>query len=134
MMNKFVKSILIMIIICFQYSFSQSVHYISGTVVDKNGEPLLGANINLKGTFLGSTTDVNGYYRIENVDPGKYVLMVSYIGYKSQEIDLYISVFESSVDEENQESSFASKLGLDEDEETLDQTDRHYQGSISRKY
>ena len=67
MMNKFVKSILIMIIICFQYSFSQSAHYISGTVVDKNGEPLLGANINLKGTFLGSTTDANGYYHIEKV-------------------------------------------------------------------
>ena len=56
-----------MIIVCFQYSFSQSAHYISGTVVDKNGEPLLGANINLKGTFLGSTTDANGYYRIEKV-------------------------------------------------------------------
>ena len=38
--------------------------------------------------------------------------MVSYIGYKSQEIDLYISVFESSLDEENQESSFASNLVL----------------------
>ena len=46
-----------MIAICLQYSFSQSVHYISGTVFDKNGEPLLGANINLKGTFLGSTSD-----------------------------------------------------------------------------
>ena len=120
MMNKFVKSILIMIAICLQYSFSQSVHYISGTVVDKDGEPLLGANINLKGTYLGSTTDANGYYRIENIDPGKYVLMVSYIGYRSQEIEMYISVFESSLDEENQESSFSSKLGLDEDEETPD--------------
>ena len=88
-----------MIAICLQYSFSQSVHYISGTVVDKDGEPLLGANINLKGTYLGSTTDANGYYRIENIDPGKYVLMVSYIGYRSQEIEMYISVFESSLDE-----------------------------------
>ena len=109
-----------MIAICLQYLFSQSVHYISGTVIDKDGEPLLGANVNLKGTYLGSTTDINGYYRIENIDPGKYVLMVSYIGYRSQEIEMYISVFESSLDEENQESSFSSKLGLDEDEETPD--------------
>ena len=39
---------------------------------------------------MGSTSDFDGLYRIDNVDPGKYTLMISYIGYKSQEIELYI--------------------------------------------
>ena len=43
---------------------------------------------------MGSTSDFDGLYRIDNVDPGKYTLMISYIGYKSQEIELYISEFE----------------------------------------
>ena len=83
----------------------------------------MGANINLKGTFLGSTTDFDGKYRIDNIDPGKYTLLVSYIGYKSQEIELYISEFESSDASEDDESSFSSKLGLDIDEETEDEED-----------
>ena len=40
---------------------------------------------------MGSTTNFNGNYRIDNIDPGKYELLVSYIGYKSQQIELYIS-------------------------------------------
>ena len=98
-------------------SLSQSGHYISGKVVDRNNTPLFGANIILKGTFMGSTSDFDGLYRIDNVDPGKYTLMISYIGYKSQEIELYISEFEITDDEEDTESSFSSKLGIDEEQE-----------------
>ena len=98
-------------------SFSQSGHYISGKVVDRNNTPLFGANIILKGTFMGSTSDFDGLYRIDNVDPGKYTLMISYIGYKSQEIELYISEFEITDDEEDAESSFSSKLGIDDEDE-----------------
>ncbi len=99
--------------------FSQGNHYISGTVKDKNNEPLIGANINLKGTFLGSTTDFNGNYRIDNIDPGKYILMVSYIGYKSKEFELYISKFETKETEES-DNSFSSKLGIEEEEEEIE--------------
>ena len=98
-------------------SLSQSDHYISGKVVDRNDNPLFGANIILKGTFMGSTSDFDGLYRIDNVDPGKYTLMISYIGYKSQEVELYISEFEITDDEEDTESSFSSKLGIDDEEE-----------------
>ena len=83
--------------------------------LDRNSTPLIGANINLKGTFLGSTTDFNGVYRIDNIDPGKYTLLVSYIGYKSQEIELYISVYDSDGDSDEEESSFSSKLGIEDD-------------------
>ena len=99
--------------------FSQGNQYISGTVKDKNNEPLIGANINLKGTFLGSTTDFNGNYRIDNIDPDKYILMVSYIGYKSKEFELYISEFETKENEES-DNSFSSKLGIDDEEEEFE--------------
>ena len=122
-MLKLTKKATITCIIIFQFIYSQSNHYISGKVIDRNNEALLGANINLKGTFLGSTTDFDGNYRIDNIDPGKYTLLVSYIGYKSQEIELYISEFESSDANEDDESSFSSKLGLDIDEETDDEED-----------
>ena len=120
-MLKLTKKATIICIIIFQFIYSQSNHYISGKVIDRNNEALLGANINLKGTFLGSTTDFDGNYRIDNIDPGKYTLLVSYIGYKSQEIELYISEFESSDANEDDESSFSSKLGLDIDEEIEDE-------------
>ena len=60
--------------------------------------------------------------------------MISYIGYKSQEIELYISEFEITDDEEDTESSFSSKLGIDdedEEEEAEEDISRHIESSIS---
>ena len=109
-----INRFLIFITLLASLSLSQSGHYISGKVVDRNNNPLFGANIILKGTFMGSTSDFDGLYRIDNIEPGKYTLMISYIGYKSQEIELYISKFEDTDDEEEDtESSFSSKLGID---------------------
>ena len=63
-MNKFFKNtLLILYFSVAQQVLSQSTNYISGSVTDKNNDPLIGANINLKGTFMGSTTDFNGKYR-----------------------------------------------------------------------
>ena len=95
-------------------------HYISGKITNKNNEPLFGANIILKPSYLGSTTDANGFYRIDNIDPGKYVLLISYIGYKSEELELYISETDIKENAEDQRSNFSTKLGLDENEEEED--------------
>ena len=104
--------------------FSDVGNFVSGTVTDRNNEPLVGANIILKGTFLGSTTDMNGFYKIDDIDPGKYTIFVSYIGYRSEEMELYISEFQSEDNTDESESSFSSKLGIDEefdaDESTSD--------------
>ncbi|QQS35250.1 MAG: carboxypeptidase-like regulatory domain-containing protein [Ignavibacteriales bacterium] len=57
---------------------------LSGTIKDaQSGEPLIGANILIEGTSLGAATDVNGNYVILNVPPGKYNVVVSYIGYET---------------------------------------------------
>jgi len=55
---------------------------ITGRVVDdKTNEPLIGVNVYIEGAFIGATTDINGRYVILNVQPGKYALSASMIGY-----------------------------------------------------
>ena len=57
---------------------------VQGRIIDKAGEPLVGVNILIKGTTLGSATDIDGYYTIQV--PENAVLIVRYIGYLQQEI------------------------------------------------
>lgn len=65
------------------FVYGQSVK-ISGSVLDKaNGEPLVGANVFLVGTSLGSAANNKGRYVIPNVKPGTYVIRADYIGYKT---------------------------------------------------
>lgn len=46
-------------------------------------QPLPGANIIIEGTNLGAASDGNGYYVIENINPGTYTLKASMVGYKT---------------------------------------------------
>ena len=57
---------------------------ISGKVTDENGEGLPGVSIVVKGTVIGTTTDVNGDYSIEV--PEAAILVFSFIGYERQEV------------------------------------------------
>lgn len=58
----------------------------NGVVVDKGGEPIIGANIVVKGnTSIGTITDIDGKFSLNNI-PENAVLIVSYIGYKTQEV------------------------------------------------
>jgi hypothetical protein len=61
---------------------------LQGIIHDQStGQPLEGANIVLKHiddeTRLGMATDPNGFYAIENIDPGTYELTISFVGYES---------------------------------------------------
>jgi len=59
---------------------------ITGSVVDqKTGEPLIGCNVYLKSTTIGSVTDGEGNYTIQNIPDGRYILVVSYLGYEGHE-------------------------------------------------
>jgi TonB-linked SusC/RagA family outer membrane protein len=58
---------------------------ISGVVADQSGEPVVGANVVVKGTGNGQITDLNGRFTLENL-PERAVLTVSYIGYIPQEV------------------------------------------------
>lgn len=58
---------------------------ITGTVKDNNGEPVIGANVSVKGTTNGTITDVDGNFSLENISDND-IIVISYIGYTSQEI------------------------------------------------
>ena len=56
---------------------------LAGVVIDKESkEALIGVNVFLEGTMLGATTDIEGDYFILNIPPGKYTVIVQYVGYK----------------------------------------------------
>lgn len=61
---------------------------ITGKVTDLNGEPLPGANIAVKGSNVGTTTNFEGKFILEIPDDAK-ILVVSYIGFKTQEIPIH---------------------------------------------
>lgn len=58
---------------------------ISGNVTDASGEPLIGVNIQVKGTNLGTATDLEGRFTLEGVE-NDAVLVFSYIGFHTQEV------------------------------------------------
>lgn len=58
-----------------------------GTVTDGNGEPIIGATVQVKDGSLGVITDIDGRYTIQVPDENA-ILVVSYIGYQSQEVKL----------------------------------------------
>lgn len=79
---------------------------VKGVVKDSHGEPLLGVNITVKGTALGTITDIDGNFSIADVPAGS-TLVVSYIGFKSQEIAV--------------KGNISLNIVLEEDSETLDE-------------
>jgi len=66
---------------------------IIGKISDlQTGEPLIGANVHIKGTKLGATTDTEGEFYIIKVPPGTYSLNISYIGYSTTTIDSVVVI------------------------------------------
>ena len=60
---------------------------VSGTVLDgTTDEPLIGASVSVKGTSIGTTTDLDGKYTLKGIPAGSTDLVVSFIGYTRQEI------------------------------------------------
>ena len=56
---------------------------VTGVVVEEQrGEPLPGANVRIEGTSEGTSTDLNGRYRIEGLEPGTYALVFSFVGFQ----------------------------------------------------
>lgn len=65
------------------YAMGQNI--IKGTILDDNGLPLPGANISVKGTTVGTTTDFDGEFSI-STDRESGVLIISYIGFRNREL------------------------------------------------
>jgi TonB-dependent receptor len=65
---------------------------ILGHITDaENGETLPGANVVIKGTHIGATTDYDGNYRITNAPVGHQIIVISYIGYAEKELPVTVN-------------------------------------------
>lgn len=64
--------------------FAQGMISVSGTVLDQNGDPLIGCTVQLKGSSVGTVTDLDGHFQIKV--PEDKMLVFSFIGYKTKEV------------------------------------------------
>jgi len=68
-------------------TYKSNINEVSGTVRDTQGNPLLGTNVVVTGTTIGTVTDINGYFSIA-IPSKASSLNFSFIGYTSQEIPI----------------------------------------------
>lgn len=82
-----VKKMLMYLSICLlTVSFAQAqTGTVTGKIVDSNDETLIGANVVVQGTTIGTITDVNGNYTLQNVPTGETTLVASFIGFNDEE-------------------------------------------------
>ena len=76
------------LLITLHTSAQETTGSIVGTLTDKelNNEPLPFANVLIKGTTIGTTSDFDGLFELAKVQPGIYTLSFSYLGYETVEI------------------------------------------------
>ncbi len=84
MVKKFLSYILLFGFICLQFgAYAQDNASMFGIVIDKEAQyPLIGVNVVILGTSLGSASGLDGDYNIENIPPGEYIIEASYLGYE----------------------------------------------------
>ena len=82
------KLLLFVLLICLSKGVAQDTGSIVGKLIDKevNDEPLPFANVLIKGTTKGTTSDFDGLYQIADIEPGIYTLVFSYLGYGTVEL------------------------------------------------
>lgn len=90
---------------------------VSGVVTDMSGEPVIGANVIVKGSSTGTVTDLDGKFTLEVAD--NTILLVSYIGYISQEIPV--------------KNQAVLKISLGEDAQKLEEVVVVGYGSVRKK-
>lgn len=111
----------IFVVLAFLFSamlFSQHQGSIKGTVTDDamNNDPLLFANVQLKGSHTSYQTNFHGNYEISDVASGTHTLVVRYAGYETQEIQVVVKDAETTLvhtDLAPIQISFDNVVGMD---------------------
>ena len=80
------------------YSYNPSVKTVSG-VVTENGQPLPGVSVVIKGTTIGTQTDFDGRYTLQNIGSGKE-LEFSYLGFKTENLPIYSTTMNVKMEED----------------------------------
>lgn len=86
------KFIVLFVLFTTAFLNAQNTGSIVGKLTDKeyNNEPLAFANVLIKGTIKGTTSDMDGLYAFENLEAGTYTLQFSFVGYEAQEINTVV--------------------------------------------
>ncbi|WP_027137856.1 TonB-dependent receptor [Gaetbulibacter saemankumensis] len=86
------KITLLLLVIFSTISYAQTTGSVAGKLTDKeyNNEPLAFANVIIKGTTKGTTSDFDGLYQLDNLEAGDYTLIFSFVGYETQELPVTV--------------------------------------------
>jgi outer membrane receptor for ferrienterochelin and colicins len=103
--SKKISLLLMMMLFCISFVSAQTA--IRGTVTDQDKQPIPGANIIIKGTAIGTTSDFDGVFSITTNEALPWDIVVSYTGYESQTL---------SISNPDQPISIVLKLGTSLDE------------------
>lgn len=114
----FCRHLLFVVGILFAMAASAQQLTVKGTVKDAAGEPIIGANVMMKGTTNGTITDLDGRYSVSGVTSSS-VLTFSFIGYRNQDVPV--------------KSQREINVVLVEDAQALDEVVVVGYGSLSRK-
>lgn len=76
---------LIPLLTCIYFSLSAQIS-VSGKVTDPNGGPMQGVSVLVKGTQIGTSTNANGVFSLENVPSASSVLVFTFIGFSTEEV------------------------------------------------
>ena len=84
-MKKKIYSLLILLLLTYGFTSAQT-GTLAGSIIDGEFvEPMAFANVIVKGTTIGTTSDFDGKYQLE-LEPGTYTIVFSFVGYTTQEI------------------------------------------------
>lgn len=114
-LNKTVYTLLaclLTILLINDYSFAGTTGKIKGKITDKDtGEPIVGANVIIEGTYFGAAADLEGEFYINNIPPGTYTVIASAVGYNKVFVEKVSVKIDLSTDLNIQMVSEAVKLG-----------------------
>jgi len=84
------KKLIVFLFLCIQtITFAQST--ISGIITDQSNTPIFGANVYLKGTYDGASTDEKGAFSFTTEETGTQILVVSFLSFESKELTLEVT-------------------------------------------
>lgn len=114
------KTLLVMAMLLFGIGVTFAQRSVTGTLTDIKGDGLIGANVLVKGTTIGTVTDLDGKYSLQ-VPDGSKVLVFSYTGFETQEVELGVSnVIDVTLNEGILlETAVVTALGIEREEKTL---------------
>lgn len=112
---------LTLMLVLFAMGFALSQRTVSGTISSSDGEPLIGASVLVKGTNNGAVTDIDGKYSV-SVPDGSNILVVSYTGYNTLELEIGASnIMDVTLDESSTllDEIVVTALGVEREKKEL---------------